>query len=941
MEEIFLQAVELGPTERAALLRERCEGDRALMEEVSSLLASWDTPGLVPELEEERPFGGRFPKRMGAYRIVRPLGEGGMGVVFLAIREGDGFEQTVALKLLRGSFADPLLARRLAQERRILALLEHPGIARLVDGGVTPEGQPFYAMEYVLGEDILSYCDARQLILEDRLRLFIQVCEAVNHAHQQLVVHRDLKPSNILVTPEGLPKLLDFGIAKELEEVPAAEPTLHWITPAYASPEQVTSGVVTTLSDVYALGVLLCELLAGARPYSTDNRAPGELARVIGEEPPRRPSELVEGGVPDRTSAGGATPEQVAQARGSTPHRLARALRGELDLVVMKALAKEPHRRYESAAALGEDLRRFLEGRPLRARPDSRRYRVSKLVTRHKALAGAAALLVLVVAAGISGILWQAGQAARERDRAVLEATRAQQVAALMTEIFRLGDPAQSLGDTIGVRQLLDEGTRKVDETMGGDPVLQATFFLELAHIYRDLGILGKALELGTRALELREANEGETVAHADALGFQGLVLRDAGDTRRSMEVLDSAIALRERVLATPDTTLAALMVGLAWQVRAAGDYERARSLFSRAVEIQSNLLGPDAPAVAASTLGVAATFHDEGSFDKAMALLRRALARGAGAPSPMAATALVNLGMMERLREQFREAEPILRAALEMREKLYDPAHPDVVEARQELAVELMMLGRLAEADSLLRKNFDFASRSLGPEHQATRSAEEALGTVLYHQGRFDDARLHLERAMAAKVRAHGRDHPGVVYSLNALGDVMLEAGSLTEAEKRYRDALAMSVRLGNSEGVYGALSRHGLAKVALARGNVSRADSLMDAAYTTARASLREDHRYVLAMQRTRARILLARDKPGEAEAMLTAVLAVEERVRPHPHPRIGVTLILLGEARQALGDRAGTEKAWREALSELSELPPGHPDRRRLEGALATLE
>ncbi|HKJ02550.1 MAG TPA: tetratricopeptide repeat protein, partial [Longimicrobiales bacterium] len=916
VEELFLEALELGSTERAAFLKDRCGHDPVLLAEVSSLLASADAPGLIPELAEERPFGGRYPERIGSYRIVRPLGEGGMGVVLLAVREGQGFEQTVALKLIRGSFVDPLLARRLEEERRILALLEHPGIARLVDGGVTADGQPYYAMEYVRGEDILEYCDARELILEDRLRLFAQVCDAVYHAHQQLIVHRDLKPSNILVTPEGRPKLLDFGIAKNLEAVAPAEQTAQWITPAYASPEQVTGNVVSTLSDVYSLGVLLCELLSGFRPYQTSNKAPAELIRIIGQDPSRRPSELLETGprAPGGDAAGdgeapaGPAPDEVARRRRSTPTRLARALRGELDLVVLKALAKEPHRRYESAWALGEDLRRYLEGRPLQARPDSAGYRMSKFVGRHRTLVGAAALLLVTLVGGVGGIVWQAGRTAQERDRAEVEATRAQQVTALMTDIFRLGDPTQSVGDTIGVRQVLEEGARRVDQNLGDDPVLQATLFLELARIYRNLGILREAERLGGRAVALREANEPGTLAYADVLGFQGLVLRDVGLTDPSVDHLERAIALRERLLPAPDTALATLLAGLGWEVRDAGDSERAAALFSRALEIQRALLGPDAPAVATSMFGLASAYHDKGSFDEAEEVFRSALAAGGAQASPVAATALVNLGMVQRLRERFQDAEPLLRAGLAMREDLFDLVHPDVIEARQELAVALSTLGRFDEAEPLLLQNLEAAVRLFGEDHQDTRSAHEALGTLLHDLGRYDEALVHLRRSMASKERAHGGDHPGVVYSLVSVGDVLLDADRPREAEASYREALAMGARLGGNEGVYGALARHGLARVALARNDAEAADSLSRESLTLAGASLREDHRYVLDIQRTRARLLLLRGAPEAAESLLAAVLASEERVRPHPHPRMGATLALLADARAAHGDRSG---------------------------------
>lgn len=924
VEAIFLEAIEVPTSERRELLRARCGDDPALLAEVDSLLASHDAEGGIPELVEEQPFGGRYPDRIGSYRIVRPLGEGGMGVVLLAIREGAGFEQTVALKLLRGGTADPALVRRMEEERRILAQLEHPGIARLVDGGMTDEGQPYYAMEYVRGDDILSWCDERRLSLESRLELFMEVCDAIQYAHQQLIVHRDLKPSNIIVTPEGHPKLLDFGIAKNLQSPGASEPTAPWGTKAYASPEQVAQGRVSTLSDVYALGVLLCELLAGRRP--------GVSAT---------PSELV-AGANDRDTGGaepGRRPEEVALSRGTTVARLGRRLRGDLDAIVRTAMAHDPADRYGSAAALREDVRRFLDDRPVSARPGSIPYLVGKFVRRRRGAVVAGTLLTLSLGSGIGGVLWQARRAAAQRDVAEIEAARARQVTALMTDIFRLGDPTNTLGDTIGVRQVLGEGVRRVEETLDADPVLQATLLMELARVHRNLGLLVEADRLAGQALALREQNEPRSLAHAEALGFRGLVLRDASRTEEAIDHLERGIALREMILPAPDTVLATLAVALGWEVRSRGDHERAGDLFSRAMAIQRAELGPAHPAVATSMLGLASAFHDLGRFDESEQLFRDALSGGTTQASPVAATALVSLGLIRRLREEYRDAEPLLRAGLAMRETLYDRAHPDVIEAREQLGLVLSSLGSFAEAETLIDENLRIAIEVLGEEHERTRGSREAMATLDHTLGRFALAAARLDSVIAAKRRALGGDHAGVVYTLLALGDVLLEAGRASSADARYREALAMGERLGGTEGVYGALARDGLARSALAGGDVARSDSLSGEAMALALATLRPDHRYVLAMRRTQARIALARNEGAAAEEILREVLGAEQSARPHPHPRIGETLALIGDSRAIAGDVSGAAAARREAQAELVRLPPEHPLRRKLSVSLGT--
>jgi serine/threonine-protein kinase len=927
--EIFLEASELSGADRERLLDERCGDDQALRQEVVSLLGAHEDEGLVPDLDEERRFGGRYPERIGRYRIVRPLGEGGMGVVLLAIREGDGFEQTVALKVLRGAFADPLMARRLEEERRILAGLEHPGIARLIDGGLTEDGQPYFAMEYVDGEGLLTYCDQRRLSLPERIELFLGACAAVHYAHQQLVVHRDLKPSNIMVTPEGRPKLLDFGIAKNVEAFGGAEQTTHWITPAYASPEQVAGGTVSTLSDVYALGVLLCELLSGSRPYVTTTGSPAELSRLISETIPRRPSDLAlgSGGDASRPDSAPGT-GSVSENRRTTPQRLARTLRGDLDLIVLKALAKEPDRRYDSAQALAEDLQRYLGGQPIMARPESTRYRLGKFVRRHRTGVVASALLGLALIGGLGATLWQAQRAADARDQAQEEAARARQVTGLMTEIFRLSDPTQSLGDTVGIRGVLEEGASRVEQTLRDDPVLQATLFLELARIYRNLGILDEADRLSARALLIRRDWSPGTIEHADALGFRGIVLRDEGKIDLAITSLEQAIDLRGQLVPPPDTGLATLQATLAWEVRAAGEYDRAGALFSQALEVQRTVLGNDDPAVANTLLGLASTFHDQGSFDEAEALFRTALEGDGGQANPAAATALVNLGMVRRLREQFPESEALLRSGLEMREALYDADHPDVLEAREQWAAALAAMGRFGEAEATLNRNLDLSISVLGEEHIRTRNSREALSNVDWDLGRFALALARKDSVATAKNRAHGGDHPGTVYTLISMAEVLLEMDDVAAARTKLGEAISMAERLGGTEGVYGALARNVAARIALDAGNVAEADSLVEAAMALAEERLRPDHRYVLEIQRVRARVLLGQARPRDAQAVLEGVLEDERRVRPHPHPRIGITLLDLGDARMALGDAVAAGEAYRAAETEFSQLPQSHP-------------
>jgi serine/threonine-protein kinase len=908
VEDVFLEALDLDPREWDGFLAARCS-DPAVAAEVRSLLehAGDDTP--LPGLDEPRPFAGRYPERIGTYRIVRPLGEGGMGVVLLAIREGEGFEQTVALKLLPGRWVDPLLIARFESERELLADLEHPGIARLIDGGVTDDGQPYYAMEYVAGDDLLAHADARGLDVRARVELFIGVCEALHYAHQKLVVHRDLKPSNILVGDGGRPKLLDFGIARRIESE-GGDHTRQWVTPAYASPEQILGRSLTTRSDIYSLGVLLCELLAGGRPYATSTTSPAELGRMIEETVPRKPSD-------------------VAEAPA-----LARRLRGDLDTIVATALAKDPERRYDSAAALAEDLRRHLDGRPIGARADGALYTFGKFVGRHRALAAMIALLLVTLVAGSAGIAWQAQRAVRARDLARDEADRARLVTAIMTDLFRLGDPTLALGDTIGARQLLDEGTERVESQLADDPVLQATLFLELGRVYRNLGIVGRAEDLALRSVDLRASDDPGSLDYAEAVGLLGGVMRDQARPADAVARLEEALAIRRANGVAPDSLDAAWMSDLGWAARDVGEHARANEIMTEALALQRRIHGSDHPAVANTLLGLASTLHDQGSFDEAEALLLDAIDRGAAdRPTPSMASLMLNVGMVRRLREQYADADRFLADALGFHEALLGREHPATLDAREEYATNLAALGRFAEARPVLDTNLEIAVRTLGEDHVRTRGARETLALVDLDLGDARAAEARLDSVLVQKREALGPDHAGVVFSLIVLGEARLARGDLAGSDAALDEALSIGARSGGNDGVYGAWARRDLAEVALAQGEPARADSLLRIAETLEADLLRPNHRYVLDAARTRARIEIATGRADLAVPRLREVLDFESETRPTPHPRKGRTLALLHAAYAALGQADAADAARDAALREFAALPEGHPDRRAL--------
>ncbi|MGH7472284.1 MAG: serine/threonine protein kinase, partial [Longimicrobiales bacterium] len=502
--ELFHGALEREPRDRDLFLRAACADDASLYHEVHALLAA--------EAAAQRALGGMVSdavtslldtsmegKPVGPYRVVREIGHGGMGAVYLAERVDGQFEQQVALKLIKQGMDTEQFLRRFRAERQILARLQHPHIARLLDGGIDHDGRPYFALEYVAGEPIDRYCDARGLAVDDRLALFVDACRAVMYAHGNLVVHRDLKPAHILVTEDGQVRLLDFGIAKVLREDEEASAGLTQVgiralTPAYASPEQVRGEAVGTSTDVYSLGVILYELLTGARPYDVEQRSPAEVERVVCHTEPERPSTKVL----HSWGASAQAAQTFGRAHGVDVTRARRRLTGDLDVICLKALQKDPARRYPSVEALLEDIRRNLAGLPVLARPDAIGYRLAKFAGRHRVgLMGTAATLVLIA----SVAAFYTVRLSNERDRAQQEAAKAEQVATFLRGLFEVSDPSESRGQTVTARELLDQGAQRIERELASQPVVRAAMMRVIGDVYHSLGLHTSAKPLLERAL--------------------------------------------------------------------------------------------------------------------------------------------------------------------------------------------------------------------------------------------------------------------------------------------------------------------------------------------------------------------------------------------------------------------------------------------------------
>ena len=793
VDRIFAAALELPPAERPAYLDAACVGDAACRCEVERLLAAdEESTGFLesPPVELQRLAGGdpQEGESLGPYRLLRPIGSGGMGTVYLARREDEHYERDVAVKVLRSGLATTEALHRFVAERQILARLEHPNIARLYDGGSTEDGCPYLVMEMVEGEPVDAYCDRHRLTVEQRLVLFRKICAAVQYAHQNLLVHRDLKPANILVTPEGEPKLLDFGIAKQL--APEADDTLlrtriglRLLTPRYASPEQIRGDAITVASDVYSLGVVLYELLAGRSPYRAPRELPElpyEIERAICEQEPERPSAaLLRPGPPNA--------EEIALARRTRPQPLARRLSGDLDNIVLTALRKEPQRRYGSAAQLAEDLEKHLQDRPVTARPDTLSYRTRKFVRRHWTAVAATAAMALLVAGFVASLAAQGRQLAQERDKARYSLS-------FLVDTFKQADPYHTRGERLTAREILDQGAARISRELAGQPDVQAAVMDAIGEVNLGLGRYDKAEPLLRRALALRRQVFGpDSLEVAESLEHLAGLRIEQSDRAGAGSHLREALAIRRRRQGDGDLAVARTLIELGRNLaeqdaaRAAPEIE---ALYREALAIARRLEGPEGLTVAETLLALAYLQRWQADYAGAERLYRQGLAikrKALGDRDPQFWRDWTRLGDFLIEAGNFKEAEAVFRQSLEVQQKLLGREHPDVASARGGLAVAVHLQGRYAEAEALEREVLALARSHYGPTHWRVAEALCNLASGLTAQDRRDEAIPLYEGALDIRRRTLGEKHWQVAQ-------VLLLLAQLHRHEKRLPKALGLA---------------------------------------------------------------------------------------------------------------------------------------------------
>ena len=855
IDHLFAAALDLPPRDRPAFLDEACGGDAELRSTVERLLAAdadpitylerpvgsllEAPPGPRGEDEVDPPLGAR----LGPYTLLRVESRGGMGTVYLATRNDGLYDNRVAIKVLHRGLAGTEHKHRFRAERQILARLEHPNIARLHDGGTLEDGRPYLVMEFVEGLPIDRYCELHNLGIDARLSLFRRVCAAVQYAHQNLLVHRDLKPANILVTADGEPKLLDFGIAKQLGPGEAHETRtgLRVMTPGYASPEQVRGEAVSTVSDVYSLGVVLYELLVGRSPYRVTTGGSHELERAVCDQEPERPSTAVR-------------------------RDLRRRLRGDLDAITLTALRKEPGHRYGSAEQLAQDVERHQSLQPVMARRGARAYRTSRFLLRHRFAVAGASLAAALVLGLLVVLAIQVQRTGRERDKA-------RHALEFLVDVFRTSDPYRTGGERVTARNILDNGAGRLARELDGEPQVQAALLDAIGQAYLGLGRPDDARPLLEKALRLRRQGPGlDQAASEEHLAD---LKNQQGDYPAALALYETALDRKRRLLDDGDPEVARTLIRQGAVFAEMNRHGEAVGTYRQALAIYRRQEGEGGGAGVAETLAwLGRLEHNRGRYAEAERYLQQALKlqrKVLGLRHPEVARTLSRLSVVRVDAGRLPAAEALLRQALAIQRQALEPGHPDLVDTLNNLALALHYQGSLEQAEALYREALGLYRARLGDEHPVVADALNNVGAVVQALGRTDEA-IHLhEEALALRQRIFGERHVNVAQSLVQIARAHWATGHLDEAAAHDRRAVDMLRALLGARHPLVAYPLTDLGRILSQAGRLAEAEGLLRESLAIRVATLAADHFEIARVRGDLAECLTLQGRYKEAEPLL----------------------------------------------------------------------
>ncbi len=788
---LYEELRKIPPEERNAWIEKHCSDEKLKSElytllEVDedsavyfdSLTSNVISPAL-DELSDMPPSSGK----VNNYKIIKKIGRGGMGNVYLAERDDDTYKSCVAVKILRRGMDSDDILERFRNERQILARLNHPNITHLLDGGITSDGRPYFVMEYVEGKPITQYCDENNLTVKQRIELFNQICDALAYAHQNLVIHRDLKPGNIMVTAQGNVKLLDFGIAKILDENNTRHFTLsntgqRLMTPEYASPEQVNGEPINTASDVYQLGLVLYKMLSGKTPFVFENKSLAETEQIIINEIPQKPSVLL-------ASAEFSDLQKISARRKSTPKKLIRELKGDLDQMILKAIQKDPDQRFNSVLEFRRDIERYKRDLPVKSRGNNIGYITGKYLQRNKLFIAIAAVFFITLT---SLSIFYNHSVTEQRNQAQNEAEKAAQVTSFLMELFEANDPALSRGEELTARQLLKNAEQRI-EMLENQPEVQAQMFHVTGQIYRRIGDFDRAEEFLSQALNLRTSLYGhdnnETISVYDQLG---LLYSDTGNYALADSILQHALDLRLKQSKPNDPEISDTKTKLAYVLRRTGDYDEAERLYRNSYEIRKRHYGESHPLTVENLSSLGVTMINKGNYLSSESILREVLEirRDALGPvHPDLAMSMNNLGAVLLNIGLFSEAESLFRESLEMRQTLFGDLHPKVALTMNNLGITLREQNRYVRSMDYLIEALEIRNNILGRDNVNTAISKFSLGQLKLHIGEIDRAFDLLKSAYEVFHDHLTENHSFTARTKMSIGSCYMEVGEKNLAQE------------------------------------------------------------------------------------------------------------------------------------------------------------
>ncbi|WP_440999084.1 tetratricopeptide repeat protein [Fodinibius sp. SL11] len=865
-------ALDLDREERFTYIKKECEGEQALQQKVIEFLESIEQSETKQFLEGTQAYPKNLARDLsnsdlsksassmigqvvGLYKIIELIGHGGMGSVFKAKRTDGVYNKSVAVKILRRGMDTPSNIGRFERERNILANLDHPNIARLLDGGITEDGLPYLVMEYVDGAPLLQYCEKNKLSIENRLALFEQVCLAVQHAHQNAIIHRDLKPSNILVDTKGKVKVLDFGIAKLME--PDKEGATfqtrtgaRMLTLGYAAPEQLENQIITTATDSYVLGIQLFELLAGVHPFELDDKNFVEIEEQIREEQPKTPSEkFVE--LPSQEQ------KQIVEKRNTSVKALLSTLKGDLDAIVMKALRKEPDHRYSTAEQLLEDINRLKTDLPIIAREDTFRYNASKFIKRHKTRLSVAAVFLLFI---IGFTAFYTFQITQERNKAQLEAQKAQEVSDFLTDMFRASNPNYNPQDTVTAATFLKRGEERIDQ-LENQPEVQAQLLEVMGRAYTEIGQFEKANPLLKKSYRLRKTYQGTTsIAYSQSLDALVIFQRLRGNFAEAESLTRESISIIRNNHPNNETLLSNGLNELGLILDQRGKYQEADSVYKAVLQIQQRLYEPNHPKLAHTYNNRAGVLRKQGQYEQAEELYRRALA---------------------------------------IWKKKNGDIHPSTAMGYHDLALILNQQGKLEKADSLYHKGLEIDKKLYEPPNRHIAQSYNNIGTFYGQQGRYEEAKPYLTKAVAMRRKLFSEFHPKLAESLNNLGRLYIELGNYEKAHPYLKEALTIDRENFGETHPYVAGDLANLARIEKENGSLSMAEKHLRKSLSIFKATLPSDHRKTADILTELGDLLVLQNNLTEAISLLQEALTIKRKSYNEKSWQVAHSKSILGKA------------------------------------------